>query len=125
LVATTMIMMEAPGEAIFRRGLRRGARLAHGSARLARLDALLRRQLLPHHLFTHLRALLPLILLALQPTQLALFGARQPADLCSLLQLPLRLLGKLVGAFLMLSHAPLPLSLLRLQRLQIPFLRRS
>ena len=116
-----MIMMETPGEAIFGRGLRRGARLAHGSARLACLDALWQRQVLPHHLFTHLRALLPLNFLGLQPSQLALFGARQPPELCSLLQLLLRLLRKLIGAFLMLLHAPLPLSLLRLQSLQSPF----
>jgi hypothetical protein len=65
LVETTMIMMEEPGEAVFRRSLRRGARLAHAAARLACLDALLR-QALPHRLLTHLRALLPLILLGLQ-----------------------------------------------------------
>jgi len=55
---------------------------------------------------------------------LALFGARQPPALCSLLESLLRLLCKLIGAFLTLLHAPLPLSLSRLQNLQTPLLRR-
>jgi len=66
LVATTMIVMEESGEAVFRRSLRRGAHLAHAATRLACLDTLLRRQALPHRLLTRLRALLPLILLGLQ-----------------------------------------------------------
>jgi hypothetical protein len=67
--------MEAAGEAVFGRRLRRDARLTCSSAGLARLAALSLwplYQALPH-LFADLRALLALFLLPLQPLQVALF----------------------------------------------------
>jgi len=104
LITIAAIVMEASGEAVLCRDLRRDARMTRGATRLARLDAWLLsvlRQALPH-LFTHLRALLPLTLLRLQALQLALLRACQPPVLCSLLELLLRLLRAPIGAFLAL-----------------------
>ena len=112
-------MTEAASEPVLCRGLWRDARLAYCAARLARLNTLLRllHQALPH-LFTQLRALLPLTLLRLQRPQLALFRACESTALCSLLQSLLQLLCAQVGAFLTLLCALLSVTLLRLQALQ-------
>ena len=88
LITTTLrIMKKSAREAVFGCRLRRDRRLTCGSARFPNLATLLWRlyQALPH-LFARLRALLPLILMRLQPLQLALFQTSGPSALCSLFQ---------------------------------------
>jgi hypothetical protein len=93
LLLTEAVTTEAASEPVLCRSLWRSARLAYCVTRLAGLNTLLRllHRALPH-LFTQLRALLPLTLLRLQRPQLAVFRAcESAAGLCSLLQSLLQL----------------------------------
>ena len=96
-------MTEAASESVLCCGLWRDARLACYVARLTRLTTLLRLRYraLPH-LFTQLRALLPLTPLCLQLLQPLPLRRRQPPLLLAPLQALLQLLCPSVAALLTL-----------------------